>query len=615
MALVQPTADAQSPSASNPIVNDFCITFSTINGSGSATANTTVLRALFRMGIPVSGKNIFPSNIQGLPTWYTIRVSKDGYIGRVEEDDIVIAMNPATFTREVESLKPGGVLLYPDDFRAEITRNDIVTYQMPVKKLVKESDTPNNLRDYIANMVYVGVLAQMIGIELDKIYMALDFHFKGKKKAIDSNYNIITAAADWAKENLVKQDSYRVEPMNATDGYIMADGNTAGALGSIYGGVQFTGWYPITPASSLAEALNEYLPQLRKDPETGKNTYIVVQAEDELAAIGMAVGAGFSGLRSMTSTSGPGLSLMAEYLGLAYYAEVPVVVWDVQRVGPSTGLPTRTAQGDLIFGHFIGHGDTNVPMLFPGSVEECFEFGWRAFDLAERLQTPIIVMSDLDLGMNQWMTKRFEYPDVPMDRGKVLWEEDLQKMLDERQGDYGRYLDIDGDGIPFRTIPGNRHPRSAYFARGTGHDEYGRYSEEPAVWERVFTRVDKKYKTARKYVPRPIIDNMDGARIGIISIGSTDPAIEEARDMLAAEGTPTDYLRIRAIPFTEEINEFIARHECNFVIEMNRDGQLKKLLTLYNPQQAPRLMYAARMDGLPLTARWIKSQIECQEVK
>ncbi len=615
MALVQPTADAQSPSARTPIVNDFCITFSTINGSGSATANTTVLRALFRMGIPVSGKNIFPSNIQGLPTWYTIRVSKDGYIGRVEADDIVIAMNPATFTREVESLKPGGVLLYPDDFRNEITRDDIFTYQMPVKKLVKESDIPNNLRDYIANMVYVGVLAQMIGIELDKIYMALDFHFKGKKKAIDSNYNIILAAAEWAKENLVKQDAYRVEPMNATDGYIMADGNTAGALGSIYGGVQFTGWYPITPASSLAEALLEYLPQLRKDPETGKNTFIVVQAEDELAAIGMAIGAGFSGLRSMTSTSGPGLSLMAEYLGLAYYAEVPVVVWDVQRVGPSTGLPTRTAQGDLLFGHFISHGDTNVPMLFPGSVEECFEFGWRAFDLAERLQTPVIVMSDLDLGMNQWMTKRFEYPDVPMDRGKILWEEDLQKMLDERQGDYGRYLDIDGDGIPYRTLPGNRHPRSAYFARGTGHDEYGRYSEEPAVWERVFTRIDIQYKTARKYVPRPIANYMEGAKIGIISIGSTDPAIEEARDMLAAEGTPTDYLRIRAIPFTEEVNEFIARHECNFVIEMNRDGQLKKLLTLYNPQQAPRLMYAARMDGLPLTARWIKSQIECQEVK
>ncbi len=613
MTLVQPT-DAQQ-AASQPIVNDFCITFSTINGSGSATANNTVLRALFRMGIPVSGKNIFPSNIQGLPTWYTIRVSKDGYIGRVEKDDIVIAMNPATFVREVQNLKPGGVLLYPDDFRADEMRSDIVAYPMPVKKLIKESDTPTNLRDYVANMVYVGVLAQMIGIELEKIYMALDFHFKGKKKAIDSNYNIITAAADWAKTNLVKQDGYRVEPMNATEGYVMADGNTAGALGSIYGGVQFAGWYPITPASSLAESLNEYLPLLRRDPETGKNTFVVVQAEDELAAIGMTIGAGFAGLRSMTSTSGPGLSLMAEYLGLAYYAEVPVVVWDVQRVGPSTGLPTRTAQGDILFGHFISHGDTNLPILFPGSVEECFEFGWRAFDLAERLQTPVLVMSDLDLGMNQWMTKKFEYPNEPMDRGKILWEDDLQKMLDERGGDWGRYLDIDGDGIPYRTVPGNRNPRSAYFARGTGHDEYGRYSEEPGVWERVFNRIDQKYKTARQYVPRPIEHNMDGAKIGIISYGSTDPAVEEARDLLAAEGTPTDYMRVRAVPFTEELKNFIARHDVNYVIEMNRDGQLKKLITLYNPEQAPRLRYAAHMDGLPLTAHWIKSQITGEEEK
>jgi 2-oxoglutarate/2-oxoacid ferredoxin oxidoreductase subunit alpha len=615
MSQLQPAVDPGSQEMNPAIVNDFCITFSTINGSGSATANTTVLRALFRMGIPVSGKNIFPSNIQGLPTWYTIRLSKDGYVARRDVEDIIVAMNPATFSREIENLTPGGVLFYSDDIKQEITRKDICAYPMPVKKLVKEADVPPNLRDYIANMVYVGVLSRMLGIELEKIYLALDFHFKGKKKAIDSNYNVIVAASDWAAANLVKQDPYRVETMNATDGFIMADGNTAAALGAIYGGVQFAAWYPITPASSLAESLIEYLPVLRKDPETGKNTYAVVQAEDELAAIGMTVGAGYAGLRSMTSTSGPGFSLMAEYLGLAYYSEVPVVVWDVQRVGPSTGLPTRTAQGDITFAAHMGHGDTKAILLFPGSVDECFEFGWRALDLAERMQNPVIVLSDLDLGMNQWMTHRFEYPDQPMDRGKILWEDDLQKMLEKRNGDYGRYLDIDGDAIPYRTLIGNRHPRSSYLARGTGHDEYARYSEDPGVWERVFNRIGKKFETACDYVPAPIIKKMDGARLGIIACGSVDPAVEEALDLLSAAGIPIDYLRVRAIPFTPKVKEFIANHEKNFVVEMNRDAQLKQMLTLEAPEYATKLVQVACMDGLPLTARWIREQIMDQEEK
>jgi 2-oxoglutarate/2-oxoacid ferredoxin oxidoreductase subunit alpha len=615
MSQLQPAFDPGSQEMKSPIVNDFCITFSTINGSGSATANTTVLRALFRMGIPVSGKNIFPSNIQGLPTWYTIRLSKDGYVARRDVEDIIVAMNPATFSREIENLTPGGVLFYADDIKQEITRKDIFAYPMPVKKLVKEADAPPNLRDYIANMVYVGVLSRMLGIDLEKIYLALDFHFKGKKKAIDSNYNVILAASDWAAANLVKQDPYRVETMNATDGFIMADGNTAAALGAIYGGVQFAAWYPITPASSLAESLIEYLPVLRKDPETGKNTYAVVQAEDELAAIGMTVGAGYAGLRSMTSTSGPGFSLMAEYLGLAYYSEVPVVVWDVQRVGPSTGLPTRTAQGDITFAAHMGHGDTKAIILFPGSVDECFEFGWRALDLAERMQNPVLVLSDLDLGMNQWMTHRFEYPDQPLDRGKILWEDDLQKMLEDRNGDYGRYLDIDGDAIPYRTILGNRHPRSAYLARGTGHDEYARYSEDPGVWERVFNRIGKKFETACEYVPAPVIKKMEGARLGIIACGSVDPAVEEALDLLSAAGIPIDYLRVRAIPFTSKVKEFIADHEKNFVVEMNRDAQLKQMLTLEAPEYAMKLVQVACMDGLPLTAKWIREQIMDQEEK
>ncbi len=444
---------------SEKIVNDFSITVGTVNGSGSQTANTTILRSVFKMGIPVSGKNLFPSNIQGLPTWYTIRVNKDGFTARREEHEIVVCMNPQSFAQDLADVMPGGAFFYDDNIKFDVTRNDIFTYAMPVKEIMREQkEVPSNLKDLVANMVYVGILAQIIGIDLDTIKAALEFHFKGKQKPIDLNYNVVQIAADWAKENLEKKDPYYVEASTMTDGLIMADGNTAAALGSIYGGVQFAAWYPITPASSLAEELIDYLPQLRKR-EDGKNTFAVVQAEDELAAIGMAIGAGFAGLRSMTSTSGPGLSLMTEFAGLAYYSEVPVVIWDVQRVGPSTGLPTRTSQGDLTFTHYLGHGDTEQVILLPGTVNECFEFGWRAFDIAEHMQTPIFVLSDLELGMNQWMTEPFKYPDTPLDRGKVLWEEDLEKL----KGNWGRYRDVDGDGIPYRTIPGNKHPASCIF--------------------------------------------------------------------------------------------------------------------------------------------------------
>ena len=597
----------------DPGVNDFCITFSTVNGSGSATANTTVLRALFRMGIPVSGKNIFPSNIKGLPTWYTIRLSKNGYLARLEHDDIVVAMNPATFSEEMQFLVPGGVLFYPDDIKVPVTREDIIAYPMPVKALVKDADVPSSLREYIANMVYVGVLAEMIGIDLDKIYEALDFHFKGKKKPIDSNFHVIEAAAQWARQNLEKRDTYRVESMNGTDGYVMADGNTAAALGALYGGIQFAGWYPITPASSLAEAILEHAPAFRKDPVTGKNTVAIVQAEDELAAIGMAVGAGWGGLRAMTSTSGPGISLMSEYLGLAYYAEVPVVIWDVQRVGPSTGLPTRTAQSDLTSSYFISHGDTNYVLFMPGSVDECFEFGWKAFDIAERLQTPVIVLSDLDLGMNQWMAPAFQYPDQPMDRGKILWEEDLEKMLEKTGGHWGRYLDVDDDGIPYRTLVGNRHPNSAYFARGTGHDEMARYTEDPVEWEKMLARLAKKFETAKEFLPKPVLHTIEGARAGIIAFGSADPAVIEARDLMAEDGLATDYLRLRAIPFTKEVDEFVRDHDHVFVVELNQQGQLKQLLTIHYPEAATKFISLAHLDGLPLTARWIREQIESLE--
>jgi 2-oxoglutarate ferredoxin oxidoreductase subunit alpha len=611
MSVQQPMARTEVPDKGRYQVNDFSITVGTVNGSGSQTSNLTLLRALFKMGIPVSGKNLFPSNIQGLPTWYTIRVNKDGFLARREEHEIVVAMNPTTFAEDLEKVIPGGAFFYADDINFEINRDDVVAYPMPVKEISRNSDAPSNLRTYVANMVYVGVLAQMLGIELDKLYQALDFHFKGKLKPIDLNFNVIQTAADWARENLEKQDPYRVEPMDATHDYIMADGNTAAALGSIYGGVQFVSWYPITPASSLAESLVQYLPKLRKDPETGKNTYAVVQAEDELAAIGMAVGAGWSGLRAMTSTSGPGISLMTEFAGLAYFAEVPLVVWDVQRVGPSTGLPTRTAQGDLTFIHFLGHGDTEQVILLPGSVTECFEFGWKAFDIAEHLQTPVFVLSDLDFGMNQWMTLPFEYPDQPMDRGKILWEEDLEKIKDE----WGRYKDIDGDGIPYRTVPGNRHPEASYFARGTGHDENARYSEDGDNWVELLSRLKQKYQNACEVVPAPVVESLEGAQIGIIAFGSTEPAIKEARHQLAEAGIKTDFMRVRAVPFTEEVKHFVHQHKRTYVVEMNRDGQLHQLLTLEYPDRAMNMISVAYTDGLPMTARRVRETIKAEEAK
>jgi len=607
----QPTVQLEPDIQTSPIVNDFSITFGTINGSGSQTANVTLLRALCHMGIPVSGKNIFPSNIQGQPTWYTIRLSKDGFIARREEVEILVAMNPMTFSKDLASIIPGGVLFYADDIKNPIDRDDIVCYPMPVKRLAKESDVPTNLRDYVANMVYVGVVAQMLGIELENIYNALNFHFKGKERAVGSNYNLVKAAAEWAEQNLEKRDPYRVEPMAAALDRVIVDGNTAGALGAVFGGVQFAAWYPITPASSMSEALNEYLPLLRRDTETGKNTFAVVQAEDELAAIGMCVGAGWAGMRSMTATSGPGLSLMTEYTGLAYYAEVPVVIWDIQRVGPSTGLPTRTAQGDLTGVYSMSHGDTKHIMIFPSSMEECFEFGWKAFDLAERLQTPIFVMSDLDLGMNYWMSRRFEYPDKPMDRGKVLWEDDLEKL----KGEWARYLDADGDGIPYRTIPGNRHPRSGYFTRGTGHDENAHYTEDPEVWERMMERLVKKYDTARSLMPEPCVYRMPKAEIGIIAVGSTDAAIQEAQYLLGKTGMVTDYLRLRSIPFGPQVADFVRSHKKNYVVELNRDGQLHQILSLEIPELSGALTSVCHLDGLPLTARWIKEAILAKEEK
>ncbi len=590
------------------IINDFVITFSTVNGSGSATANTTLMRTFFKMGIPVTGKMFFPFNVQGLPTWYTLRLSKKGYLARVKEDDIVVAMNPSTINKEIDQIVPGGALFYPDDLKISNTREDIIYYPMPIRKIIKESEVAPSLKDYISNMVYVGILAQMLEIPQDLIREALNFHFKNKEKPVSLNMEVIQKSAEWARENLTKVDPYYVETMQGNEGWIMTDGNTAGALGSLFGGVQFTAWYPITPASSLAESIHEFIPELRTDPVSGKQTSVIVQAEDELAAIGMAIGAGWGGLRSMTSTSGPGLSLMTEFIGLAYYAEIPVVIWDVQRVGPSTGLPTRTAQGDITFVKFMGHGDTDNIMLFPGSVNECFEFGWRSFDIAERLQTPVVIMTDLDLGMNEWMTTKFNYPDQPMDRGKVLWEEDLQKMLDKYQNEFGRYKDLDGDGITYRTLVGNQHPRAAYFTRGTGHDEYAKYTEDPVIWEESLTRIKKKFEIGKQYLPKPLIHS-NGSKKGIICVGSASFAVDEALDILAEEKINLDCMRIRSIPFHEEVKDFLFSHDLIYIVELNRDGQLSQLLTLAAPDQAKKFRNVNKIDGLPLTAKWIVSEI------
>lgn len=591
-----------------PQINDFSIIVATPNGSGSQTANNTLLRAFFKMGIPVTGKNLFPSNIKGLPTWYSIRLSKDGYQARRFTKEVLVAMNPATAVEDLQALAPGGVCLYPDDSRMELARQDITYYPMPVKELVKQSGVGADLRDYIANMVYVGVLVHVLGINIAEIESALSKHFKGKAKPIQINMGVINAAIEWSKANLTQPCPFRVEEIGQTKGMLLLDGNTAAALGSIFGGVTVAAWYPITPSTSLIDGLNDYLPQLRNDPETGQPTYAVVQAEDELAAIGMVIGAGWAGARAMTSTSGPGISLMAEFAGLSYFAEVPAVIWDVMRMGPSTGMPTRVSQGDLISAYTLSHGDTQHVCLLPGTIKECFDFGYISFDLAERLQTMIFVLSDLDLGMNQWMAEQFEYPEAPLDRGKVLDAEALKQVES-----FGRYRDVDGDGIPFRTLPGTDNPKAAYFTRGSGHNADAKYTERSDEWLANLDRLALKFKTARTLVPKPIEISQDGATVGLLSYGSNDPAVMEAMDRLREKNLVTSYLRVRALPFSDEIQAYLEKFERIYVIENNYNGQMAQLLRMEYPAYATKIVAVANCDGLPLTARWITESVLEQE--
>jgi len=616
---MQVTPVAPSPSAEKSgslpglgrVVNDFSIQVATVNGSGSQTANNVLMRSIFQMGVPVSGKNLFPSNIAGLPTWFTIRASKDGYIGRKKEIDFLVAMNPETAREDVMRLEPGTAAVYDAALKLNELRSDIHFYPVPFDQLVGPVCPDAKLRKLVRNMIYDGVVAHLLGIDLEQIRKALFKQFgERKKKAAELNWGAVVAGKQYAEQNLVKTDPYWVEPMDKTAGKLIIEGNTAAALGCLFAGVTVLTWYPITPSSSLAEALISYLGRFRQDPETGHNTYAVVQAEDELAAVGMAIGAGWAGARAMTATSGPGVSLMSEFVGLAYFAEIPVVIIDVQRVGPSTGLPTRTMQGDLLKNALLSHGDTRHPVLIPASPEECFTMAQESFQLSEAFQTPVFMNMDLDLGMNNWMADAFPYPDQPVARGKVLNAEDL-----ERLGGFARYKDVDGDGVPYRTLPGTRHPAAAYFTRGTGHNDRAAYSEREDDWINNMDRLSRKFETLRGHVPPPEIVETAGAAVGIVCCGTSRYAVGESHDQLEREyHLPTSWLRLKAYPFTEALDAFIDRHERVYVVDQNRDGQLLMLMRLdLTPARIAKLRSVRYYGGMPLDARTVTDNIIGQE--
>src|ERR1700704_1847714 len=595
----------------NRVVNDMSIQVATVNGSGSQSSNNVLLRSIFQMGVPVSGKNLFPSNIAGLPTWFTIRANKDGYIARKKEIDLLVAMNGETAQDDVKSLAPGASVLYDEPLALDKLRNDLTFYSVPYDKLVAPVCPEAKLRKLVRNMIYVGVVAQLLDINMAEVEKTVRKQFSKKVKAANLNLAAVKAGYDYAAANLTKRDPYFIQRADKTAGKIIIDGNSAAALGCMFAGATVVAWYPITPSSSLPESMIDYMKRFRIGAD-GKATFAIVQAEDELAAIGMVLGAGWAGARAMTSSAGPGISLMAEFAGLAYYAEVPGVIWDIQRVGPSTGLPTRTSQGDILSTAFLSHGDTKHILLLPCSAEECFSMAGDAFDLAEQFQTLIFVMSDLDLGMNNWMSDPFEYPTTPINRGKVLGKEDLDRL-----GGFARYKDTDGDGIGYRTLPGTIHPAAAYFARGSGHNERAQYSERADDFENNMERLNRKFETARSFVPRPEITKGNNAKIGIIGYGTSHWGITESRDQLREEySIETDYLRLKAYPFTREVHDFIRDHDRVYVVEQNRDAQMLSLLKLdIEPTQVSRLRSIAHITGLPLDARSITDELSMMEGK
>jgi 2-oxoglutarate ferredoxin oxidoreductase subunit alpha len=606
-------AESLPEGPNHTVVNDFSIQVATVNGSGSQTANSVMMRAIFQMGIPVSGKNMFPSNIAGLPTWFTIRASKRGYIGRRKEVDFLVAMNPETAREDVMKLDSGAAVVYDEPLKLNELRSDLHFFPVPFDKLVAPVCPEAKLRKLVRNMIYDGVVAQLLSIEMDEIRKALSKQFgKKKAKAAELNWGACQAGFDYAAKTFTQGVPFKVERMNATAGKIIIDGNAACALGCMFAGCTVVTWYPITPSSSLVETMISYMKRFRIDPETGKATFAIVQAEDELASIGMALGAGWAGARSMTATAGPGISLMSEFIGLGYYAELPVVVFDVERVGPSTGLPTRTAQSDLISTALLSHGDTKHPMFFPSSPEECFTMSIEAFEFAEKFQTPVFVMTDLDLGMNNWMADAFPYPEKPIVRGKVLDAKDL-----ERLGGFARYKDVDGDGVGYRTLPGTNHPNASYFTRGSGHNEKAQYTEREDDYVNNMNRLAHKFEVMRKHVPEPVRHTAEGSKIGFIAFGTSDYAVRESCDQLRDEyNVAASYLRLKAFPFTEQMIDFIRQYDRVYVVDQNRDAQLLGLMRLeLSPDLIAKLRSVRYYGGLPLDARTITDDVIKQEGK
>tara|TARA_B100000674_G_C37967018_1_gene975112 strand:+ start:1084 stop:2871 length:1788 start_codon:yes stop_codon:yes gene_type:complete len=577
------------------IANDFTINIATANGTGSQSANLILLQSLFDMGVPVSGKNLFPSNISGLPTWYIVRLSDEGYQAPGDRTHIQVLVNKATWADDLAALEPGSVVVWNMDSKMPMEREDVVSYPVPMTKLARTLSP--KLAKLVTNIVYVGVLAELLGITDEALHKAVAGQFKGKASAIELNTTALELGRNYAKENFTKGDPYVVEPRAIEQKRFFMEGNEAVALGCIFGGVQLLAWYPITPSSSLAEGIIGWLPRLRTNDD-GESTCAVIQAEDELAAAGMILGAGWAGGRGMTATSGPGISLMQEFIGLAYFAEIPSVFWDVNRVGPSTGLPTRTQQSDLSMLYEGSHGDTQHIVIIPGTVEECFEFGWRAFDISERYQTPVFGLSDLDLGMNRWACEGFAYPDAPMDRGKTIREQDVFDAMEN----FGRYRDVDGDGIPYRTLPGSGMAPILY--RGTGHNPDGVYSEKPDDYFALMKRLKDKVNGARDHLPAPILrEEMEGD-IGVIYYGSMENTIQEIDDILEATGLKVSQCRIRSLPLHSEVEAFIRRHRMTIVLEINRDGQLWGILRRELPNDIVGNVHSvAYSDGMPPRAR------------
>ena len=591
-------------------INDFVVKFATVNGSGSASANGMFAKTLFRMGLPVSPKNIFPSNIQGLATWYEVRVSEAGYLARRDGIDLMVAMNPQTYAEDVAAVVPGGWLLYDSTMERKWPRADITVLGIPISEMCARKWAAPRKRQLLKNMVYVGAMAGLLDMDMDTIKSIVADQFKGKAELIAENMEALALGRDYALAHFKCPLAIHVRKANGTAGKIIVTGNDAAGLGAVYAGATVCAWYPITPSTSLAEAYESYCKRLRTTKD-GKKLYAIVQAEDELSAIGVAIGGAWNGARSFTATSGPGISLMSEFLGLAYFAEIPIVLYNIQRGGPSTGMPTRTGQPDIIACAYASHGDTKHVLLFPADPSECFTLGARAFDLAERLQTPVIVMSDLDIGMNEWVTDEFAWDDRQVhDRGKVLDAAALESFKERKGQPWGRYQDIDKDAIPYRTLPGTHPTMGAFFTRGTSHDENARYTEDGHIHARVLDRIRRKFDTAATLVPEPEIDIADPhSKVGIIYFGATRPAVKEGLDLLTADGVAVNALRLKAFPFTEEVKSFCAAHDVVFVLEQNRDAQMRSLLMTEIDTPGTKLVSALSYDGTPTTAEFVRQAV------